>query len=139
MLQSISSPWPANKLLKAIKFIWSIPTGLISLLTMLIVLTFCRTRLVEIDHGAIDILVEGKLAAYMNEHHWHGFTFGWTIFYWGTVGYKISARVHERIHIKQFSNLGILFPFVYLYYNFTRGYLGNPLELEAYRADGTIK
>lgn len=138
MLQSISSPWPSNKLLRAIKFIWSIPVGLIGLLIMLFVTTFCRTRLVEIDHGAIDILVEGKLAAYMNEKNWYGFTFGWTIFYWGINAYNIQTRIHERVHVRQCSNYGPLILLLYPYYHLTRGYKGNPLELEAYREDGTI-
>lgn len=135
----ITNPWPTNKLMKMIKFIWSIPMGLVGLFLLLLVATCTRIQQIEIDNGAIEVLVGGRLCAYMSGKGWGGFTCGWTIFYWGLNKYTLSARVHERVHVKQYFNYGILFPILYIYYQITRGYRKNPLEIEAYTVDGTLK
>lgn len=132
----MKSPWPSNKLLRTLKFIWSIPCGLIGLLIGGIVVVCSRTSIREIHEGAIDIVVGGEVAAWFNRHNWGGFTFGWTILYWGFTQYDVPHMTHERVHVRQFSNYGIAYPFVYGYHLLTKGYNCNPFEVQAYREAG---
>lgn len=131
----IKSPWPKNWIIKFLVFVWSIPLGIVGLLLSLFLILLDKPLLVEANNGALEIVFAGRISDFFSTRKWAAFTIGWSIFYWGIDRYTVNGRIHERVHIKQYWTYGILFIFIYLYWNFTRGYKDNPFEIEARAAE----
>jgi hypothetical protein len=106
-------------LIRAAVYIWSAPYGLVGLAAAALFAALGWLDASAWCNGALQVLVQGPVADWMNRRGWAATTIGWAIFYWrpsnkswSTMPSSVTQR-HEERHVHQVLLLGVLFLPVY--------------------------
>ncbi len=130
------SPWPRNRALRALAFVWSLPVGIVGCLGALLfwMLGMGRPHVVE---GAIETFARGRMADWFDSRGWGAVTVGWWIVYWSPdSAASFEVMRHERRHVRQVLCLGALWVIVYGVLLPCTGYDNHPLERNARAHEG---
>ncbi len=130
------TPWSSNWFVRALQFLWGLPYGLLGFILCGLISVVGDMMLCQWSNGVLDVVVGGKIGAFFLKRNWGGFTVGWTVFYWEVKNYNPVNKTHEHEHVRQYLKYGITYLPVYFFYNLTKGYHCNPLEIAAYKKDG---
>lgn len=123
-------------LLRAIGYLWSAPTVLVTLLVFLLPLWALR-QLGPAGWSLGAWEWEVRAGSFWDRTwapDWAGATLGWAILY--APGVRAAATVHEHRHVQQSLVLGPLYVPVWLFCTALYGYRNNPLEVDARAAAG---